>query len=578
MSTLPTGKFTIRSRHDLAPDGWTAELNRASDWKQATDADRVSFYAGYLVNGQRHQVGLIKDGVVDVYRLRVTPEGIDASMQGRDALALATDRTVNIRYAVLPAKEILEGSLDGVEVKEGAFTAQAIAADIASAIGLQLAWLCRDYVMKEDFDATGRPVDLIRQLVEPWSLFEPLKVDVYLRGDTIVCEPRTLPLAADPLLGQFFYKDARIRNLELGRQRVPYIRQIRLKGKAAADPATGFGPELAEVAPGVFVSVIGSGDATVTNESETNDAGGRVKSRVVEVVTYQTPDMVVKQVVKTTFVRQGTGPLVRISEETKTNAWSPVAYGPGGATSQPMLERSLVAVRGVKKGDPDRLFRKISEEETEYSYDSQRFLSVETTTVRELNLRTNTIEDRRQKTRKYRTEGPLFVKTEETTSRFDRETGQWVIQSRNESTAAGHRPGGVVFGGFTRGKNAGQDAQTDPFGSKPIELVVSISADPRAIDVEYSNLNLEAEDLQFIAAQAAAVSGLWEIEASWLGNAIPWIRRGSRIQFTGLPDENGDEIMLPAMLVFEGTLTHDEASEDPDQSTNMRAVGWEAGA
>jgi hypothetical protein len=70
------------------------------------------------------------------------------------------------------------GEPDPIPYAVGAFRASEIAREIVESCGLSLSWECRDYTLLEDFDASGRCVDLLHRLIEPWCQVERFRADV----------------------------------------------------------------------------------------------------------------------------------------------------------------------------------------------------------------------------------------------------------------------------------------------------------------------------------------------------------------------------------------------------------------
>jgi hypothetical protein len=105
-------------------------------------------------------------------------------------------------------------------------------------------------------------------------------------------------------------------------------------------------------------------------------------------------------------------------------------------------------------------------------------------------------------------------------------------------------------------------------------LEFTISSDPEAREVRYPNGNLSAEDLAFIEAQLREASELWEVEATFQANAMPWLRRGAVLELTGLLAEDDTPIPLQPALVVESTIRYAETAP-PSLLGDVRAVWWE---
>lgn len=237
MATFKPTKFQIDSSLTLPADGYTADIARSSDFVTASENDRVTLQAGFEVGGIPYFVTLINEGVIDSYYLDVSPDSISVSLQGRDQMAHALDTQISRRYLAKEPAETVSGTVT-VEEFVGTYKASSIASDIAALISLKMSWQCRDYTIVDSFDAVGRPFDILQNLVEPWSQFDPLKVDIFLQGDTIICRERSLNPTPDPSLGVFTVRGSRIASIQLRKFKLPLIGKVILSGQTIESTIT----------------------------------------------------------------------------------------------------------------------------------------------------------------------------------------------------------------------------------------------------------------------------------------------------------------------------------------------------
>jgi hypothetical protein len=92
--------------------------------------------------------------------------------------------------------------------------------------------------------------------------------------------------------------------------------------------------------------------------------------------------------------------------------------------------------------------------------------------------------------------------------------------------------------------------------------------------VNYSNPNLTEDDLRHILAQYQWASGKWQYELSFEAVAMPWLRKGSVLQLTGLLDADGTAIPLGPAIVEELRGSYDESSATPSSTISVTARWW----
>lgn len=175
MAQLQPGRFNIDQSLELAADGYQAILPNSDEFrnKATTDQDinKIKLSTGFKNPGSDtvFKVGAL-DGVIDSYSLDIDNVGVaQCSIKGRDNMAVLLDR--QYRKLFLKKKPTTtdnalpvmgEDTINGVPYLVGDYRASDIAKMICAAFDLQCSWECRDYVMVEDFDAVGKPVEISR--------------------------------------------------------------------------------------------------------------------------------------------------------------------------------------------------------------------------------------------------------------------------------------------------------------------------------------------------------------------------------------------------------------------------------
>ena len=579
MTDILTGQFVIDSSLDLAADAYTAPVVGSATYLAAADADVVTLAAGLIdpATGTAYTVGHLVGGI-DEYELRIVPDGITGSIRGRDHMAELLDRRYQMRYLraqptalekIAMDGKTFDGTPDPVLYTVGKFRASEIAAAVVASCGLTLAWECRDYDLQENFDASGRPIDILRALVEPWSQVEPLKVDVFVQGATVFCRPRSLtPTAAYTCA----VTDARIKDITLRRRRSEIYGRVMLSGEFNLR-----GRGIGAIVP---VEV----DETTEDVSGVG-AYGQPLVRVIRTTTYLVPPRIpIRSREQTYSYDVSTAGMQLSKDETRTNEWEPIQTTDTGVVNQPRQLSQTVVTSGVSLKDPGKHWRVLTREETYYAYGGMGIVSSDmfgnnltgfqsmTTTRRwEANIRIKSMEEKERTVRTLNEQGNLQTQEVTSTYRASGTTGAFSLSDTRSVTSAGCPPGGprpdrtVMIGGTA----------IDPREQLSVESW--ISTDVYAKDVTTNNRNLTQEDLDVLLAQYAAASGLWAYEMTLTYVSMPWIRKGDVLQLTGLLAENGTTpIPLGPALVMEQHLTYDESIASPSMLSTLRAVWWAA--
>lgn len=576
MTTLNARAFTLRSGLQLPADHYEAEVEGVSAYLTADPADRVNLVAGYKdETDTAHTVGVLTGGIIDEYVLTGSKAEIVAQIRGRDQCAFLLDKKFNYRFIHYPAPVAVTtdgsedpASPDFVPSTVGIFTASAIAKAICDGVGLKLRWEAPDYTWQTDFAASGRAIDSIGQLVAPFQLTEPYKVDIMLIKDTLIVRERTPVSVADPI-NTFTVKDARIEGLTIRRKRPIKYGKITLRG-ANVVPTGPQGLTSTPLAEGG--QALAGGSQTVRNSKETKDGNGNTVARVVEEVTYRMPDQIVLDVHKWVYDSRNL-----ISEEITNNVWQPSSYSTQGPTNRPVQKHQDTLWKGFAPGSNFGGMVEIKREKTSFTYDGGGFLTDTAKLTSTRNAKTGALEETDLQTVSYRTEGPLFIK--QTTENFRKGTvkGQsaksWISSSTVVQVSAGHRPGGP-------GRNpspAGPPGQPSlaANASHETEHRVVLSSDLDAVDIDQSFPQMDASGLAIIADRLTRSHGLVEYEAEFQGVAIPWVLRGVAIHFTGYATVDGaTPIPLQPLLVYELRMVYSESRGAISLVSNVKGVYW----
>jgi len=562
MATIDGHAFTLESTLDLAADAFTVDVPGTQEYRNAADTDVVTLKAGFTdaADGQRYEVGHMV-GPAKEYAITVAKDAMRCSVSGRDNMADLIGRTFRKRYLraqpTLDEKAALDwhtfnGQPDPILYAVGAFRASEIAREIVESCGLSLSWECRDYTLLDDFDASGRCVDLLNRLVEPWCQVERFRVDVFVQNATVFCRPRPPALVADYV---YPYTAAGIRSLTIRRARRKRYGRVSLYGKLVPKGLTGGG--------GVYQP----SEVEETTVSETKDQAGNVLQRVVRTTTYRMPEKIVLRSREQTFDRQS-GALKLVKDEQRENEWETIPYTEAGASKNPRQLRQSTLVTGIHPNDKGKTVQPIGKEEVAFSYETEGYQDMTTTRKWEVNLKKKALEE---KERIVKTQKEIeHLKTEEVTSVYRAgKTGEFFLSQMETNVSAGLRPGGprpsrtIVIGSGDTGT------------TEPLTVEARISDHVWAEDVQYSNPHLEQEDLNVILQQLTAASGHWEYELSLDYVAMPWLRKGNIIAITGLLAEDGvTEIPIGPALIVGQRLVYDEGSRTPQMISRLSAVWW----
>lgn len=590
MPDLAAQSFTIKSLLNRPSADFDADVPGSAEFIAASEADRVTLEAGYRdAAGVPTFIGQVTKGIVDEWELTLAPNLIASRVRGRDSLTLLLERPVTKVYKRSPEREVQESVATEAEgggnfrvvnpdlSPLGRWTARMIAEDLIIDLNadlpvgeqLFLSWQVRDYEIRSDYSASGRPLDVIAELAEPWNQAPPTTVDVLMDGLVIIVRNRAPIPVADYV---FPITDARIKRLTITKRRPRRIGEVTLSGMPVQMEGEGL---LGVTMPDHSIDIEETPHrttATVTTPSGT--------------FTYRMPDGVLIHSVKTIFGTSPSGLQEMISRETVDNVWTEVQFDNMRPLNAANQLSQIVTVEGIHPSDTvSRTFQVLRTEEVSYEYDVQEFLYRTTAVKKELNLRAHQMNLTERIVKDYDETGPLRYEIVTTTSRWNDRIGFWVLQNRDAAPASGYRPGGpgrsrVIW--VPAGIHPGLNNSGEMI---PVMIQETISTAPDALPFLYSNDNLTLEELRLIFNQLADASGLWEYELALECITMPWLKKHVGIQFMGCRDSGGALIQfhadqpagaLRSALVLEQQLRYIEAegADGASLTSLVRAVYW----
>lgn len=602
-------RFHLDSSLDTPADGWTAEVAGAALMLAPNDAALYRLSMGFLnasdeevlaaqiASGRildRRLVGRATerrtylrglDALERTFRIqrrvRYVPENEDGHVLVLDSVTMQLQETLSEKMA---AKQVIESdpsfptpelsaqatainriilnteqgltASKAAEVPEkvGVWTASGIAADLAVGTGLTVSWECRDYTFAEPFDAVGTFYDLLQRLAEPWNQVKPFGVDITAMGSVVRVRARLLHPPAD--LTQSIAA-SRLVELELGdRRRLPLLGLVQLEGRIEAAGSSLYS---GESAPGIGEPVLPvlPWESVEDFADDTTDLSGNVIGRVEGRRTYRMPDRLLIAWEERVWGRSPDGRFTIVKAETGTATYEDSHYGPNGPLNQPLplaSERLLDTLLPPTEDGGLMVLGRTSEERVRWEYDDRTFLRA---TYREVYKRHESeglvsfpLAETVIETRETALEG--WVKLKVTRATYDPVTGE-VTGSVSEAPQdqAGFPPGGprMPFS-FSTFISAPVREGHEVGASTPVRLVETISTDPTAVPLSYSNPNLSRADLEFIMSQCREASGLVEYPLRGRGPALPDVIKGSAIHLTDYLDADGvTPIPLDAALV-----------------------------
>lgn len=585
-------EITVHENFDVPANGFNIRVADTQAYVKMGQFDPIDIEVGYRDPSTLavYTIGLIRNGVIDAVDFEAGLNNRTAVARGRDAAALLLDQYFEKIY--VPANGILttvqapDGSRYVNFVQQGQTqvetietvpvptvgvashfipvvqetSARRIAIDICASVGMTVAWHCRDYVLRDTFEAAGRIIDVLRELIAPWNVTELFKVDIYIQANVVFFKQRDLlNLSTDYT---FTVPNAKIKNLSSSKKIAPLIGRLILEGMPVPIGLSN------TAGTSVFVDDVEDKERVIL----TYDPSGKI---IITTETFlekfRKPDGVLLQYTDTLYDMIGK---TLVKEEKRLNEWEDPQYRLDGQINQPLQVSTISETKSISSSDG--VFRTAFRQEISYRFDSNRLLESETTV-------TSTFDEQAGVTKAEMVVKALsdfghnqvlqvttILKAEKTGEISNSSTAlKFIVFSIDTQINPGQRPGGTQPpSSISINANSGRQ-------SVRIEKVLSI--DKKALPFTYSNKYLSLLDLQFILAQLTNINGGFLYEVTWVGVSIPWIRKGNVVQFTQLKDENGVDISLNPILVTAVELSLKLGFGDKNELTaQYTGIFWKA--
>jgi len=589
--TSEYASFSIDSTLELVADGFNAEINDSELFRQASPADRVSLALGLLDGTQLKTISQITLGIIDEYEITISPNNVNGRIRGRDPSALLLDSYFKKRYIRLPAPPTVSTFVPPIgaipEVK-GRFTASQIAAEVVASVGLTLSYETIDYELQATFEAVGRVIDILRNLIRPWTFVEPFRTDIFIMGQTIVLRQRPFPVTTPTYF--LTLNEVRRKQVTIRKRKTKKVGILTLRGAKIAESLT-IDPD--NVTTGGFNNLFISGEQTEDDIQENFAPPDVLQSIVHTTSVFQMPAHILLRSTKEEFIKDQTG-LIMKTREKINNRWSSVAFDSSGQVGQPKQEESLITRERIDKSDESKVFRVWDIESIGYSYNSSGFLTGETDVTKTLDLQENVpvgfseqlgtlfgtagtgqFINATQTVKTLRPKGNQLVEQIATDYIWNSGDNDWDFLMRRTQTQGGFQPGGPGRAAPISRTNTA-DGQPGIGGSRQIELTIVLSTDNDAQDIEIGDENLDIGALQQLQAQFVAVQGMYEYEIIFDGIGMPFVQRGKTVAFVGIEVEDGSLLNIPPVIITSVRSKYVEKDDKSEYVLNATGFGWQA--
>lgn len=568
-------KFKIDSTIEFPSDHFTLEFTGSEPFRNKTATDTVNLRIGLLDGVTPENITAIEGGITDEFEIILGPDAITGTKNGRDGIANAIDGMFEKRYYRFPEvvpeypprDPVTHQPIPQVDSTDtplpdpppgisGIFMASQIAREAGDAVGVPVIWGCPDYELQGNFFATGRVIDTINKLVQPYTLLAPFKADIYSDGQTLLIRSRN-PLAA-PTYSISMANAKRVSATMRVRKTQEYG-QVWLTG--ASDP-------LAQNSSGVWIE----GEETTETTDEPKNANGQILARTITRETKITPTGQTKRKIVDYYVPAGGagGALKYSHRTTEENEYTIGTFGIAG----PIQPKVLISTTTKKEGfNRNGIWVTQETYERGLSYDHGIATGKQTSEV-ELTKKlvtvngVATLQPSSSKVKTTKDSGYLLVEHVTTQFKYTRDRNgiyQPVFAGQDVQRQAGFRAGGPSALPRRTGSQRGDQLQ----------LVRTISIQPKAVKVVQSLPNFDLDMLKEVMRQFEFTSGIWEYEVLLVGVNMPWIKRGMYLQLTDVQSEIvGTNIDLPTMLVTEVVSEYDESTLQPKSTCSIRCFGW----
>jgi hypothetical protein len=572
----------IDSTVELMADHFNLELASPTTlFSQAPALKTVAIQLGLLQGCTTPQlITQIQNGVIDEYELQIKPKEQILRVRGRDAMSNVLDCEFNKTY--IRAEYNANGTLrddvqaqvnataaktvtfaDGTVInipatvyELGVFTAKNVVQDICNKVGLQLLWQVRDYELQSTFGASGRAIDSIRKLVEPWAQIEAYRADIFVQGITLIVRHRQLPTQPfQPQQGYIMDISSMKRGeLTIRKRAMKAVGALKLVGRLQQIKTN-------------FVTVVnddGEDEVDVTQTTIVPPTGSdTTEKKIVTQTRYLMPQQVVVRQFKDVFAPH------KVEHQEIFNDYIDTDVGKLLSVSRSTTDKWDESISSLASFERTTIFN---------TYDDDTFLLRNQTTVFEqvdpliatyvsskmivkqiVDIAPNMAEERVTE----------YAPSAGMSDGADAAAGSafWDVVRQDSQIQAGHRAGGsgrkTIF------------IPNFPGSKTNIEIDSTVNGDKCAASVAYSNPNLTYQDLLFLQSLYTAANLLtFEWEVQFTGVAMPWLQKGTVIKITGVTGPWGDPVDLPPMYITEVRTTYDESKKDPEFVSQARAFAW----
>jgi hypothetical protein len=571
--TSDYASFAIDSTLELVADAFNIEVNDSELFRQASPADRVSLALGLLDGTQQKTISQITQGVIDEYEITITPNNVNGRVRGRDPAALLLDSYFKKRYVRLPAPPTISTfvpPIGAIPEVQGRFMASAVAAEVAASAGLTLSYETIDYEFQATFEAVGRVIDILRNIIRPWTFVEPFRTDILVENTTVILRQRPFPVTTPTYF--LTLNEVRRKQVTIRKRKSKKIGILTLRGAKISESLS---PDPDNALTGGFNNLFISGEQTEEDLQENFSPPGVLQSIVHTTSVYQMPAHILLRSTKEEFARDASGMVLK-TRETIDNRWTAVAFDTSGQQGQPKQEESLIRRSRIDKSDDTNTFRLWEIENIGYAYNGSGFLTGETDVTRKLDLSAgaggqfiNSI----QTIKTIRSKGNQLVEQIVTDYVWNEADEDWDFVTRRTQTQGGFAPGGPGRAAPISRTTSGQPGIG---GSRQLELTIVLSTDNDAQDIEISDENLDLATLQQLQAQFIAVQGLFEYELIFDGIGMPFIQRGKTVAFVGIQAEDGSLLNIPAIIMTSVRSKYMEKGDKSEYTLNATGFGWQA--
>lgn len=520
----------------------------------------------------------ISDGPIDERELTITPTSQEARIRGRDHMADVLDCEYRMMY--IRANYLANGVLDDAtqsqidgtasktitfadgtivtipaqDYKLGVFTAKQIAQEVATSIGLTLVWQVRDYELQSTFSATGRAIDTIKKLIEPWVTVEPYRAEVLMQGQTLIIRHRQLP--GTPFKPDYVFDVTGMKRgqITIRKRSMRAAGRLRLVGRAQQIKTN-------------FVSVVDdTGEEVDVEQTTIVPATGAdpTEKKIVTQTRYHLPEQIVLRQFKDVYAPH------KVEHTEVYNDYIDTEVGKLLSVSRSTTQKWDESISSLAA------FQRTTQFNT---YDDDTFLLRNQTTVTEdVDPLISTYVASKMVTKVIYDLAPGMA--EERVTEYAPSAGMsdgadaaagsafWDAIRQDSQIQAGHRAGGSGRKSIFIPNFPGTKAN--------IEINTTIDTDHCAPSVTYSNEHMTYQDLLFLKSlyeAAADLAAEWEV--IFEGVAMPWLQKGKVVQVNGLTGPWGDPITLPLLYMTEVRTTYDESKAEAKFVSTMRAFGWQ---